>query len=309
MTGDQNKNSRWQYLQQRKENVLFSIHQQRVCQVSRAKCSVSSQSDRLPFIISNQASSPAKLNIFIDSTIFLCQLHTVRKGTKRREKGTFLNSQSLTPLHLGFPHPPLKLCVSDFSRDSSGFTLALCQQLSGWFHSDATQTTHIVFFVILGKSKTPSLTSTPTHLQNRFELQLCSDLSLALSTLFPPWLYSHIGANAGSAQIWSWVDSGRLHFDSKPAVHQLWLWLISALELQNQASSLSNPKCQQDFIFYLKSCLHSEEVKFLGMIAAWNMRFYWKFLTSIGEIDTHFGANSHSVHPNAFGNRTVVLCR
>lgn len=109
----------------------------------------------------------------------------------------------------------------------------------------------------LGKSKTPSLTSTPTHLQNRFELQLCSDLSLALSTLFPPWLFSHIGANAGSAQIWSWVDSGHLHFDSKPAVHQLWLWLISALELQNQASSLSNPKCQQDFIFYLKSCLHS----------------------------------------------------
>lgn len=109
----------------------------------------------------------------------------------------------------------------------------------------------------LSKSKTPSLTSTPTHLQNRFELQLCSDLSLALSTLFPPWLFSHIGADAGSAQIWSWVDSGHLHIDSKPAVHQLWLWLISALELQNQASSLSNPKCQQDVIFYLKSCLHS----------------------------------------------------
>lgn len=72
------KNSRWQYLQQKRENVLFGVYQQqRVCQVSRAKCSVSSQSDRLPFIISNQASSPAKLNIFIDSTIFLCQLHTV----------------------------------------------------------------------------------------------------------------------------------------------------------------------------------------------------------------------------------------
>lgn len=73
--------------------------------------------------------------------------------------------------------------VSDFSRDSSSFMLALLQQLSGWFHSDATQTPLIIFFVIsscfLSKSETPSLTSTPTHLQNGNQLQLCSNFSLA----------------------------------------------------------------------------------------------------------------------------------
>lgn len=109
---------------------------------------------------------------------------------------------------------PTQVCVSDSSRDSSSFTLALLQQLSGSFHSDATQTPLIVFFVIsscfLSKSKPPSLTSAPTHLQNRHQLQLCSDFSLALvlSTRFPPWLLGQIGANTGSALIWLWVDFG-----------------------------------------------------------------------------------------------------
>lgn len=246
------------YLQQRRENVLFCVYQQRVCQVSRAKCSVSSQSDRFPFIISNQASSPAKLNIFIDSTIFLCQLHTVRKGTKWRKKGTFMNPQSLTPLHLGSP-PPRSSCVSDFSRVSSSFTLALLQQLSGWFHSDATPTPHIAFFVIgsrfLSKSKTLSLTSTPTHLQNRFELQLCSDFSLALSTLFPRWLVSHIGANTGSAPIWWWVDFGRLHFESKPAVHQLWLSLTLLCSWTSDSSLFSAQSEMPARLYFLPKVL------------------------------------------------------
>ena len=65
------------YSMKEESDFFFCGYQQRVCQVSRAKCSVFSQSDRLPLIISNQASSPAKLNILIDSTIFLRQPHTV----------------------------------------------------------------------------------------------------------------------------------------------------------------------------------------------------------------------------------------
>lgn len=64
------------YSKKKRENALFCGYQQWVCQVSRAKCSVSSLSDRLPFITSSQSFSPAKLNIFIDSAIFLRQLHT-----------------------------------------------------------------------------------------------------------------------------------------------------------------------------------------------------------------------------------------
>ncbi|KAI4807504.1 hypothetical protein KUCAC02_027310 [Chaenocephalus aceratus] len=67
------------------------------------------------------------------------------------------------------------------TTDSISSMLALLQQLSGWFHSDATQNPLIVFFVIsscfLCKSETPSLTSTPTHLQL---LNLSSISSVAL---------------------------------------------------------------------------------------------------------------------------------
>lgn len=38
--------------------------------------------------------------------------------------------------------------ISDFSRESSSFTLAPLLQLSGWFHSDATQTPLIVSVII-----------------------------------------------------------------------------------------------------------------------------------------------------------------
>lgn len=118
-----------------------------------------------------------------------------------------MNPQPLTPLHLS--PPPNQVCVSDFCRGSSSFTLALLQQLSGWFHSDAAQTPLIVFFVISSCFLT-SLTSTPTHLQNRYQLQLCSHFSLALafSTLSPLWLFGQIDANTGSALIWLWVDFG-----------------------------------------------------------------------------------------------------
>lgn len=98
---------------------------------------------------------------------------------------------------------PHSSSVSDFSRDSSSFMLALLQQLSGWFHPDATQTPLTVFFVIsscfLSKSETPSLTSTPTHLQNGHQLRLCSNFSLwhrfnlcyiSSVALRPDWLCS-----------------------------------------------------------------------------------------------------------------------
>lgn len=93
--------------------------------------------------------------------------------------------------------------------------LALLQQLSGWFHSDATQTPLIVFFVISScffcKSETPSLTSTPTHLQDGNQLQLCSKFfsgTGSMSAPSLPWLFSQIGANTGSALIWLWVHFG-----------------------------------------------------------------------------------------------------
>lgn len=233
---DQNENSRWKYLQQERENIVFSIYQKWVCQVSRVKCSVYSQSDRLPFIISSQASSPAKPNIFIDSAIFLCQLHTalslriqyiveIRKGMKWRETLSWILSPSHLFISALLPHLSW---VSDFSRDSSSFTLALPQQLSGWFHSDATKTPHTVFFVIsccfLSKSKTPSLTSTPTHLQNKYQLQLRSDFSRStLSPLHPDWCQHWLCSDMVMSRLWPW-----LHVDSKMAVHQLWLWLISS---------------------------------------------------------------------------------
>lgn len=77
----------------------------------------------------------------------------------------------LSLLHLSshFSSPTPLLCLTSVQTPAA-LMLAPLQQLSGWFHSDATQTPLIIFFVIsscfLSESEAPSLTSTPTHLQN-----------------------------------------------------------------------------------------------------------------------------------------------
>ena len=156
-----------------------------------------------------------------------------------------MNPRSLKPIE-GSSSPPLEFSLSDFSTDSISSMLALLQQLSGWFHSDATQNPLIVFFVIsscfLCKSETPSLTSTPTHLQDGKQLQLFWISFSGTSSIWapsPPWLFGQIAANNSSALIWLW-----LHFEAKPAVHQLWLWLISALKPKTYTCSISSPKAQ-----------------------------------------------------------------
>lgn len=125
-------------------------------------------------------------------------------------KGERKLSQIPCFLHLFAPcfSPTPALSPSDFSAGSSSFVLALLQQLSGWFHSDATQTPLIVFFVIsshfLCKSETPFLTSTPTHLQNGYQPQLCSDSSPALArsqSPSPQWLFGQTGTDDSSAAL------------------------------------------------------------------------------------------------------------
>lgn len=152
------------------------------------KCSLSSHSDRLSFIISNQASSPAKPNIFIDSAIFLCQLvsrrlsawksNTSLRSEKEPNAGRKKVARSLRLSELFIaallPHStltsletPAALRWLSSSNYLVGSTLTQLRLYSSSSSSSAPASSV--------KSKTSSLTSTPTRLQNRYQHKLCSD--------------------------------------------------------------------------------------------------------------------------------------
>lgn len=137
----------------------------------------------------------------------------------------------LSRLSSHFSSPTPLLCLTS-AQTPAASTLAPLQQLSAWFHSDATQTPLIIFFVIssclLGESEAPSLTSTPTHLHNGHPAPALLKMFLwhrprSRLHLFRRFSsFGQIGIDIGSALIRLWLHFGPESFsDSTPAVHRL----------------------------------------------------------------------------------------